>query len=196
MRKNLYVSFVFAIMLLLCAMRWKALADVADPNLFRRDESSAKFSLRNSGYLGSDNTLYLTITPLTASGDYSYSYASVSGDNELILESKDASFSYGVSKDITASFIYDVPKEEEVLHYRVRASFSPSADSKRIFHGEIIDEDSGGKSSSSGGNCSVWFDKAPSIRSSNNNYVPAKFAASVKVEKSSYGYTVIQIEGE
>lgn len=157
---------MFAVMLLLCVMRWKALADMADPHIFYDYISGAKFSLVNS-----ENALKLKITPFT-SGDYSYSFSLIDGSTEIIKESKDAKFEFGNKKigsqDIEVSFSYDVPENNETLRYKVRESFSPIEDSQppvdptpRPYpypHSYDVPADSSkDKVSSSSGSCSLFF---------------------------------------
>ncbi|MBQ7220276.1 MAG: hypothetical protein IJS28_04775 [Synergistaceae bacterium] len=119
MRKSSYAAFMFAVMLVMCIIRWTAQADVADPEIFIRDVPGASFDLT-----ASENALELTITPQT-SGDFRYSFVLISGDTKHAEKLDSGYYSYGRSGDITASFVYGVPEEGEVMHYEINASFFP-----------------------------------------------------------------------
>lgn len=159
-------------MILLCALRWSARADIANPDIFL-NKPSADFNLINS-----ENILNLTITPYT-SGDCFYSFALISGDSEIIKEAHDLYFNLNVSKYLKASFAYGVPEAGEVLHYIARASFSPGSPRKN--RNDLDSDDNHAnlsQSNGSSGSCSIYDDNIYHA-----NYVYAEFSAYIEVRK-------------
>lgn len=120
MRRFPYIGFVLSVMLVLCVLRWKAQADLVDPEIFSRSEPGASFDLSASG-----DKFVLIITPKT-SGHYYYYFTRISGDISLV-EDADAGICTQ-SRDFTeilASFPFGKPEEGGTIHYRVEASFIP-----------------------------------------------------------------------
>ena len=120
MRRFPYIGFMLSVMLVLCVLRWKAQADLVDPELFSRSEPGASFDLFASG-----DKFVLTITPKT-SGHYYYYFTRISGDMSLVEDAYAGICTQ--SRDFTeilASFPFGKPEEGGTIHYRVEASFIP-----------------------------------------------------------------------